>query len=72
MKRLCQMGLFAVLCNFLTSCNGQNTESNKTTDKSHLLVASLKTVNIYTMAFLKQSVPLTQVQVGNLKDKKYY
>ena len=34
MKRLYQIGLIAVLCNFLTSCNGQTKESNKTTDKS--------------------------------------
>jgi protocatechuate 3,4-dioxygenase beta subunit len=34
MKRVYQIGLIAVLCNFLTSCNGQTNESNKTTDKS--------------------------------------
>jgi len=34
MKRLYQIGLIAILCNFLTSCNGQSKESNKSTDKS--------------------------------------
>lgn len=34
MKRLYLIGLITVLCNFLTSCNGQKTEANKTTDKS--------------------------------------
>ncbi len=34
MKLLYQLGLIAVLCNFLSSCNGQTKESNKTTAKS--------------------------------------
>lgn len=32
-KLLYQLGLIAILCNFLSSCNGQTKESNKPTDK---------------------------------------
>jgi len=34
MKLLYQFGLIAILCNFLTSCNGQTKETNKASDKS--------------------------------------
>jgi protocatechuate 3,4-dioxygenase beta subunit len=34
MKRLYKIGLLIVLCNFLTSCNAQKKESNKTTNNS--------------------------------------
>jgi protocatechuate 3,4-dioxygenase beta subunit len=69
-NRLFQIGLIAVLCNFLTSCNGQTKEINKTTDKSQSIGGAFENSE-FTYYGIPKTISSIDTSAGwNLKGQK--